>query len=113
MRDYFLPSKPVYSCFKRLDRVAQGLGVSSQTGEVCHLDIVQEAICPAWTRLLAIEPVEAKALRSADAPFLRWQPTAFPPGWVVCNGRTPLDAVLDLYWGQDRANGIDVATLLL
>jgi hypothetical protein len=105
MRDYFRPGKPTYSWFRPLGRVAQGLGVNYERVEVCHLDLVQEATHPTWSRLRRADPAGAEALRLADSPFLRWQLHAFPLHWVICNGRTPLDAVLAMTGGEITETG--------
>lgn len=90
MMAYFQPGKPVYSWFCALDRVAKGIGVHYELGEVVHLDLVQEATKPAWSRL---DPHELAQLRAVDEPFLRWQLESFPLNLVICNGRTVFDGV--------------------
>jgi hypothetical protein len=93
MQTYFQPGKPVYSWFRSIDRVAKGMGVRYDVGEVAHLDLLQEATQPIWSGLT---PHELGQLRAADEPFLRWQLDAFSIDVVVCNGRSVLDGVLTL-----------------
>ncbi|MGH2532607.1 MAG: hypothetical protein ACRDJW_09900 [Thermomicrobiales bacterium] len=96
MRAYYRPSGPAYSWFAPLVRVVRGMGFEYATGDVAHLDLVQEATDPTWSALNAKHPDEALALRTADGPFLRWQMEAFPLNVLVCNGRTVFDGVCQL-----------------
>lgn len=105
MRAYFRPGGPAYSWFAPLARVLRGMGLDYATGEVAHLDLVQEATDPTWSTLVATDPTEAEALRAADAPFLRWQIDAFPLHLLVCNGRTVLDAVRRLTGAETVSEG--------
>ncbi len=94
MRGYFDPGRPAYSWFNPLIRVLGGLGVRYSNREACHLDLVQEATDPTWSRLFASRPDEAGAFLRSDLPFLRWQVETLPLGLVVCNGRSVLDTVI-------------------
>jgi hypothetical protein len=93
MRSYFGPNKPVYQWFQPLRRVLGGMGLHYENGEVAHLDLVQEATNPTWSELAKLRPDDAESLRGADEHFLRWQLGAFRPGLIICNGKTPLEAV--------------------
>jgi hypothetical protein len=68
MRAYFQRGKPVYGWFRPLARLMEAMGYSYQEGAVAHLDLVQEATDPTWSRL--------KGDRSAGAtrqvPKSRW-----------------------------------------
>lgn len=90
MRAYYRPGKPVYGWFRSLDRVTRGMGFTYECGDVAHLDLVQEATHPTWSRLNSLE---VRQLRAADEPFLNWQLATFPLEMVVCNGRTVFDGV--------------------
>jgi hypothetical protein len=68
MRDYFEPSKPVYSWFRPLARVVDGLGVSYTDRSAVHLNLVQQATDPAWSKL-ARRDIEQ--LLERDLGFLR------------------------------------------
>lgn len=105
MRAYFRPGGPTYSWFASLTRVARGMGLEYAAGEVAHLDLVQEATDPTWSKLAATASAEAEALRMADADFLQWQLEAFPLQALVCNGRTVLDEVLRLTRAETMAAG--------
>jgi hypothetical protein len=96
MRAYFRPSKPVYQWFQPLRRVLEGMGLHYESGEVTHLDLVQEATNPTWSGLAKLRPRDAESLLGADEEFLRWQLGAFKIGLIICNGKTPLDAVQKL-----------------
>jgi hypothetical protein len=94
MRRYFEPGRPVYDdWFGALRFVLRGLGLRYETGDVAHLDLVQEATRLTWSDLEDAEPEEAAALLRDDEGFLRWQLETFPIRLVVCNGRRALDAV--------------------
>jgi hypothetical protein len=85
MRNYFGPGKPIYSWFRGLARVAEGMGVSFQHGSAVHLDLAQEATDPTWSKLPG---GEQSALLGSDLPFLEWQLRSFPFEAVVCTGKT-------------------------
>jgi hypothetical protein len=103
MRAYFDPARPVYDeWFGALRYVLRGLGLRYETGGAAHLDLVQEATRLKWSDL---ERAEAAALLRADEEFIRWQLQAFPLRVVVCNGRTPLDAVRRLLRVSERRSG--------
>lgn len=93
MRGYFQAKGTVYAWFRSLDRVCRGIGYSYESGEVAHLDIVQEATRPTWSALARTRPDEHQALREADLPFLLWEVENFPLQAIVCNGRTPFDTL--------------------
>lgn len=103
MRAYFCPGKPIYGWFRPLARVMESMGYSYPEGEAAHLDLVQEATDPTWSRMNAERPGEAKALLKADLPFLAWQIEAFPLQVIVCNGRTVFDTVSRLLGAELRA----------
>lgn len=93
MRGYFRPNKPAYEWFQPLQRVLRGMGLQYENGEVTHLDLVQEATNPTWSGLAQVKREDAESLLRADEGFLRWQLGAFRLGLIVCNGKTPLEAV--------------------
>lgn len=82
MRGYFGPEAPVYGWFRGLGRVVEGLSSSFTAGRAAHLDLVQEATRPTWSRL---EERERDALLGADLDFLEWQIRTFPLR-VICTG---------------------------
>ncbi len=102
MRAYFQPGKPIYSYFRALDRVTQGMGYSYERGEVAHLDLIQEATDPTWS---GIAPAELVSLRALDLPFLHWEVENFPLVALVCNGRTVFDTVRSVLDGQTITTG--------
>lgn len=97
MRAYFQPGKPIYSYFRALDRVTQGMGYSYERGEVAHLDLIQEATDPTWSGLA---PAELAPLRALDLQFLHWEVKTFPLVALVCNGKTVFDTVRSLLNGH-------------
>lgn len=88
MRRYFDPGRPSYGWFRHLGNVLSGMGLSYVDRTAVHLDFVQEATHPTWSRLKREYPNEADALWQRDMPFLRWQLGAYKLRGVVCNGRT-------------------------
>lgn len=103
MRAYYQPGKPVYSWFRSLDRVTRGMGASYSLGEVAHLDLVQEATQPTWSKL---ELDERDRMLAADEPFLQWQLSTFLLDAVVCNGRTVFERVQRLIRARIVASGM-------
>lgn len=85
MRSYYDHGKPVYGWFGALARVAEGLGASFQSGTATHLDLVQEATDPTWSKL---PWGERESLLRADLAFLEWQIRAFPLRAVICTSKT-------------------------
>lgn len=96
MRAYFAPTKPAYHWFQPLARVMAGFGASFAKGEAAHLDLVQEATDPTWSRLHAADRHGAKALLDRDLPFLKWQIEAFPLRTLVCTSKMVLEHVLPM-----------------
>jgi hypothetical protein len=99
MRAYFHAGKPVYPWFDHLNRVVGSLDAAYETGYAAHLDLVQEATNPTWSRLASVRPAEASVLLQADLPFLRWEIGAFSLELVLCNGRTVFDQIMGLLNG--------------
>jgi hypothetical protein len=87
----YFDRRPYRRWFNPLDRVLRaGLGVSYWHGTVSHLDLVQWATRPVWSRL---DDTTRRRLLEADLPFLHRQLTG--GGWrvVVVNGRAVMDWV--------------------
>ena len=112
MCDYYKPGKPVYSWFRSLDRVTQAMGFRYDLGEVAHLDLLQEATDPTWSKLSRIAPAEFDKLRVQDLPFLQWQFKSFPVRTIICNGRTVFKEVCRLINGQVLKEGENFALLI-
>lgn len=95
MRRYFAPGGCAYwSWFGHLERVLAGMGLSYRDGTASHLDIIQEATYPGWSRLLTLSPGEATALWQADLPFLMRQIAGSHVRLVLANGRSVLDVLV-------------------
>lgn len=106
-KGYFDPSRAVYwQWFRSISRVIEGLGFSYEHRTAAHLDLVQETTSPAWSQLQREYPDEADALLEQDQPFLRWQIETFPIEILDCNGRSPLDAVIELLIGEVLATEV-------
>jgi len=90
MRGYFECGKPVYRWFGGLSRVVQGMGFSFTEGCAVHLDLLQEATDPTWSRL---RPTARTMVLGRDLQFLRRQIEEFPLRAVVCTSRRVLDEV--------------------
>jgi len=93
MGGYFAPSKPVYSWFAPLARVVDGFGASFTDGSAAHLDLVQEATDPVWSKLGRSAAADVLA---RDLQFLRWQIEAFGLGTLICTSATVLKNVMGL-----------------
>jgi hypothetical protein len=102
MHTYFEPGKPVYAWFRPLARVAQGLGVSFTDGSAVHLNLVQEATNPAWSKL---PPRDVEQLLDQDLDFLRWQIETFDLALLVCTSATVLTQVLPMVHAEITAQG--------
>lgn len=102
MRGYFAPSKPVYSWFRPLTRVVEGFGASFTDGSAAHLDLVQEATDPVWSKL---ERGAAQEVLDRDLRFLRWQIEAFDLRTLICTSATVLRNVLGLVGGRVTSEG--------
>lgn len=88
MREYYRPNKPVYRYFQHLENVLGGLGASYHDGSAAHLDLVQEATQPAWSKLRRTSPEEHAGLHRMDFPFLRFQLASHTVAILLCNGKT-------------------------
>lgn len=105
MRTYYRPGKPVYAWFRPLDRVTEAMGCNYETGGVAHLDLVQEATTPTWSRLRKVDRAEFDVLRSTNLPFLQWEIENFRFETIICNGRTPFNTVCGLVNGKVTQTG--------
>ena len=95
----------MYAWFNHLDRVTRGMGVEYSSGQIAHLDLVQEATSPTWSKLSKVSPEEFAELRDLDLPFLKWELTSFPFQYLVCNGKTVLDQVIALIGFREVGSG--------
>ena len=102
MRAYLGPTKPVYSWFRPLARVVEGLGASFADGSAAHLDLVQEATDPTWSSL---PKQDREDLVERDLAFLRWQIEAFDLRILVCTSATVRDRVLPLVGAATVSSG--------
>ena len=103
MDHYFGPGgRPVYEWFRHLHDLLRGIGYSYESGDVAHLNLVQEATKPTWSDL---ERTEAKQLLDTGERFLQQEVVSFPLQVLLCNGRTPFDAMRRLIDGEVVASG--------
>ncbi len=86
-RTYF-QRNPYRRWFDQLERILAGIGASYYSGSACHLDLVQWATDPVWSRLNSQAIVR---LMLDDVPFLRRQLMTSPVELVLLNGRRVLD----------------------
>ena len=100
MRCYFQPDKPVYAWFRGLDRVLKGMGFQYEAGSAAHLDLVQEATDPTWSKLQSQDSSALKDLKASDLPFLKSQIESFELQALLCNGRTAFDETVCLLHGR-------------
>jgi hypothetical protein len=103
MHAYFEPTKPIYSWFRPLARVVEGLGASFADGSAAHLDLVQEATDPTWSRL---PKQDREDLVARDLSFLCWQIEAFDLRILVCTSATVLHRVLPLVSAATLSQGL-------
>jgi len=101
MLGYF-SANPYSGYFDRLNRVASGMGLGYIEGTLVHLDLVQEATRPAWSRMRRKAPEESDELLRRDLGFLDGQLRVFPLKTVLCNGRTVLEEVKGILGGTLR-----------
>ena len=102
MRKYYRRDNLIYRWFRPLDRVTRAIGLKYKEGQIAHLDLVQEATSPTWTRL---DRKKRVALRSRGLLFLRSQLEIFPIETVICDGRTVSDELDDLIGGVKMDEG--------
>lgn len=76
-------------------RVLQGAG-HDYGHDAAHLDLVQEATDPTWSKLANANPGEHDALRTQDMPFLRWLIETFPLHLLLADGKTALNELTEL-----------------
>jgi hypothetical protein len=87
----YFERRPYRRWFDPLDRLLRGaLGVSYYDRTACHLDLVQWATDPLWSRLAA--GIRSALLRQ-DAAFLRRQLGQPDLGVVIVNGRAVMEQV--------------------
>jgi hypothetical protein len=94
MRRYFDHGRPQYgSYFRHLHHLLDGVGPSLADGSAVHLDLVQEATHPTWSKLRRTDPAQHMRLLVADLPFLEWQIRSFEFDALICTGKTVSDHV--------------------
>ena len=82
---YFSGSNPFWGFFGHMQPLLEAAGASYRDGSACHLDLVQWATDPLWSKLpLAVR----RQLLVDDAPFLRRQLADTHLGLVLLNGAT-------------------------
>lgn len=94
MRSYFHGN--VYTgWFARHWRVLQGAG-HDYDQDAAHLDLVQEATDPTWSKLANVNPGQHDTLRTQDVTFLRWLIETFSLHLLLADGKTALDEVAEV-----------------
>jgi hypothetical protein len=87
----YFSTNPYRRWFDPLDHVLRnGLGANYYDGSACHLDLVQWATTPAWSRLL---PSVRQRLLDETLPHLRSQLRLGNLRLVIINGREVIDQV--------------------
>ncbi len=105
MRAYFLVDGNRYSWFAGYGRVVEGMGASYEHGSAAHLDLIQEATFPAWSKLRAANREEAERLLKDDLPFLLWQIDAFPFKVLICASSLVWQTISDQLEATKMAEG--------
>lgn len=101
---YFRPNRnPYRRWFDPLDKILQaGLGVSYYYGSACHLDLVQWATDPVWSKL---DDRVKRVLLEESLPHLRNQLKLGNIRLVVLNGRQVLDRVVAVGLARLESSG--------
>jgi hypothetical protein len=63
---------------------ASAEGEPLSDGSAVHLDLIQEATVPIWSRIRELDEASADSLLRRDLEFLRWQVSAFRLQALVC-----------------------------
>jgi hypothetical protein len=88
-------SRNPYDWFTEFERVALApLNFRYTNGSAAHLDIIQWATDPVWSKITDKE--DCQSLLDADADFLRFQLSAYPFKYVLMNGKTVIEQVESL-----------------
>ena len=80
----YFRANPYRRWFDQLEPVLQSVGASYYKGTACHLDLVQWATDPVWSRIP--NPTVRDRLLAEDAVFLRHQLTTGPLRLLLING---------------------------
>lgn len=94
--DYFKSEKH-YEWFQKLEEIVLSPGGYTYYGDnasACHLDLVQWATDPVWSRIASVA-VREKLLKD-DKEFLRFQLTNYRFDFVYLNGGTVVKQFIDL-----------------
>jgi hypothetical protein len=94
--DYFL-RRPYKIWFKKLEKILKHLGVSYYDGSACHLDFVQWATDPVWSKLSRDD--QAKLIKS-DLSFLRRQLLQEKIRILLLNGKGIVRVYLKGFGGE-------------
>jgi hypothetical protein len=86
-----------YFWFGKLEKILKQVGASFYDGSACHLDFVQWATDPVWSRL---PPSDQPRLIDADLPFLRRQLSQEKIRLLLLNGK----GIVNGY--QERLGGV-------
>ncbi len=87
--DSYFQHNPYRRWFDQLEQVLQACGASYYDGSACHLDLVQWATNPTWSKL---QPRELQnRLMDADAEFIRQQLSNDDIRLLLVNGRGVID----------------------
>jgi hypothetical protein len=105
MQAYFDPGRPIYSWFGGIGRVVEGMGFSFERRSAAHLDLVQEATDPVWSRLRRTDRPQADTALHRDLPFLCEQIERFPLRAVVCTSARVMKEIASALGARDVAEG--------
>lgn len=92
--NYYFERNP-YGWFDEIEKVALApIGHSYRNGSAAHLDVIQWATDPVWSKIENKE--ECKSMLEADADFLRFQLSSYGFSFVLMNGGTVIEQVKSL-----------------
>ena len=97
-------SKRPFDWFDEIENVAlKPNGMSYRSGEACHLDIIQWATNPIWSKIT--NQKECASLLENDSEFLRFQITSQNYDFIFLNGNTVIKQLKSLNLVKLRHSG--------
>lgn len=101
--NYF--KKRPYSWFDEIENVVlKPNGIDYKSGEACHLDVIQWATNPVWSKIP--NQSECKSLLERDSEFLKFQISSQDYDFVFLNGDTVIKQIKSLNLVKLRLAGL-------
>jgi hypothetical protein len=97
-------SKRPFDWFDEIERVVlKPNGVNYRSGEACHLDVIQWATNPIWSKIP--NQKECSSLLESDSEFLKFQITSQGYDFIFLNGNTVIKQIKSLNLVKLRHSG--------